>query len=657
MLMWCNDNRYFIIIDDIWDTSAWEMIKFAFMDSNCGSRVITTTRNAAVSKVCCYRDDELIHKMKPLSQGDSENLFYKRIFASKTGCPPEFEQVSREILKKCGGVPLAIITLASYLASNQNVKPEAQWHYLLKSMGHGLSNGGSMEQMKKILSLSYYDLPSHLKICVMYLSIFLEDCHIERGRLIRRWIAEGFIQGDNLFELGENYFNELVNRSIIQPINDYVGGIPAACCVHDIMLDLLCDLASEENFVTILNVIGKDTPSERKVRRLSLQKVDLKNNQLAARSISQVRSFTIFCPAINEMLPLSRFEVLRVLDLEDCNLVESGHLDLRCVGGLLSLRYLGLRNTKLREIPVEIGKLLFLQTLDLNGIDAIKLPASVVRLRNLMFLYLSQGIHMPVGYRKLTCLEQLRRPHFTEDDDPEELRYLTELRVLELGLPSSYPPQKLLILLESLGKLHKLQSIYIESYGERTDNFGDNFGNWVPSSPQLRVLQLKWWYKTMPTGISSLSLPLLTNLDIFVHQVRLEDIQVIGTLLALRILRLQSDVDTATEEERAADRSFMFSPDAFPCVKRCWFPQFLFAPRMFPQGAMPMVEDLWFGLLVSDILRDGDWDLCIRNFPLVRTVCIKLYGEEDDSQRYSEARAVVKRAATDHPNRPDAYTR
>jgi hypothetical protein len=66
---------------------------------------------------------------------------------------------------------------------------------------------------------------------------------------------------------------------------------------------------------------------------------------------------------------------------------------------------------------MEIRKLMFLQTLDLKGVDAKELPASVVQLRNLMYLYLSQSTDMPLGYRNLTSLEQLSSPHFTEDDD------------------------------------------------------------------------------------------------------------------------------------------------------------------------------------------------------------------------------------------------
>lgn len=639
--------RYFIVVDDIWDVTAWKTIRYALMGTECGSRIITTTRNINVSKECSSYNDDMVHNMEPLSNGDSQRLFYKRIFPGDNMCPPELQEVSMNILKKCAGVPLAIITIASHLASNQQIKSSSQWYVLLNSIGSGLTKGDTnFDEMKRILSFSYYDLPSHLKTCLLYLSTFPEDYIIDRDRLIRRWIAEGFIQGENLYEAGLSYFNELVNRSMIQPIyNDIVGGIHS-CRVHDIMLDLICDLASEENFVTIMDTIKLNTPLERKVRRLSIQKAELPTTQLATGSISQVRSFTIFRPVINQMLPLSRFEVLRVLDLQDCNLEECGHLSLSCVGNLLYLRYLGLRNTRLRKIPLDIGKLLFLQTLDLKGIDgnAEELPGSFVRLRNLMFLYLGCITYLPAGHKSLTSLRELRGAYFTQDSDLEELRYLTELRELKFRLPSKYPLEKVHIMLESLGKLHKLESLHIASDGENIDKMGDS----VPSSLGLNCLRLEGWYETMPTGISSSSLPLLSYLVICVHQVRLEDIQVLGTLPALRFVRLESDKDTCTEEERETERSFMLSKDAFPSATRCLFENVLFAPCMFPRGAMPMVQVLCFGLLVSDILSGGD--LFIRNLPSLQSVRIKLYGDERGSQKYSEARAAVERAVADHPN-------
>uniref|UniRef100_A0ACD5Z2A3 Uncharacterized protein n=1 Tax=Avena sativa TaxID=4498 RepID=A0ACD5Z2A3_AVESA len=441
---------------------------------------------------------------------------------------------------------------------------------------------------------------------------------------------------------------------MIQPIYNYFEGRIEGCRVHDIMLDLLCQLASEENFVTIMDVIKVETPFERKVRRLSIHKVDLRSTRLASSSISQVKSFTIFSHAINQMLPLSRFEVLRVLDLQDCNLEESGNLNLSCVGDLLHLRYLGLRDTKIHKIPTEIGKLLFLQTLDLQGVDgdAKDLPASIIWLRNMMFLYLNGYTYLPSGYRNLMSLRELREVNFTQDNDPEEFRYLTELRVLDILLPSMYPPEKLLILFESLGRLHKIPSLCILSLDKNIGNLVD----WVPSSVQLRLLQLEGWYETLPTRISSSSLPHLSHLIISVHQVRLEDIQVLGTLPVLRSVYLRSNYTITTVEERATKRLFILSPDAFSRAIVCSFRNVLFAPYMFPRGAMPMIQELQFGLLVSDILSGGgDWDLCIRNFPSLKSFVIKLHGEEERSKRHSEAMTAVMRVATDHPNHPRAY--
>ena len=149
--------------------------------------------------------------MEALSDDDSKRLFYKRIFSQESGCPLEFEQVSKKILKKCGGVPLAIITIASLLTSDLQVKHVDEWHVLLESIGSGLMEDPSVEEMVRILSFSYYDLPSHLKTCLLYLSMFPEDHEIKKDRLIWMWIAEGFIQSKkgktSLFEIGETYLD------------------------------------------------------------------------------------------------------------------------------------------------------------------------------------------------------------------------------------------------------------------------------------------------------------------------------------------------------------------------------------------------------------------------------------------------------------------
>ncbi|VAI70353.1 unnamed protein product [Triticum turgidum subsp. durum] len=436
------DKRYLIVIDDIWEEETWRFINCALWKNKLHSRVITTTRNVSVSEACLSSSDDMIHKMKPLSDEDSRILFHRRVFQSEEKCPKDLQAVSREILKKCGGVPLAIITISSLLVSNQRIKQKEEWMHVHSSMGRGVTEGGIVKDMKRILSLSYYDLPSHLKTCLLYLCIFPEDFEIERDWLIWRWLAEGFIQCDKeetrLFEIGESYFNELINRSLIQPAEINYEGTVVTCRIHDMVLDLICSLSSEENFISILDNDNWHAPNmQRKSRRLSLHNIKAKvqNHQFDSTSLSKVRTFAVFSLVTCDWLPsLSSFQFLRVLDLGNCGSNESSSgISLKYVGNLIHLRYLGLIYADVCELPMDIGKLQLLQTLNIRGTSIKELPSSVVQLRNLICLSVNYRVRLPKGMGSLMSLEVLQlvglssSPHIAE-----ELSHLTEVRTLSV---------------------------------------------------------------------------------------------------------------------------------------------------------------------------------------------------------------------------------
>jgi len=190
------NKRYFIVIDDIWDIMHWKIIKYALPDNNDGYKIITTSRILQVAEHAGGT-----YKMKPLSLNDSRKLLYRRIFGNenkdnnddKETCPDkDLAEVCDRILKKCASVPLAIITMARVLACK--VRNKMDWYEVYNSVGTGLENSLDVENMRKVLSFSYYDLPSHLRTCLLYLSVFPEDYEINKDRLIWMWIAEGFTQ-------------------------------------------------------------------------------------------------------------------------------------------------------------------------------------------------------------------------------------------------------------------------------------------------------------------------------------------------------------------------------------------------------------------------------------------------------------------------------
>ena len=112
------------MIDDIWSESAWDLVRSALPVNDNGSRIITTTRKKAVANKCCTGITAQMYEAKPLSDEDSQRLFFTRLFFSDDDCHPDLRKVSDDILKKCCGLPLAIISIAGLLANSSSNRPQ-----------------------------------------------------------------------------------------------------------------------------------------------------------------------------------------------------------------------------------------------------------------------------------------------------------------------------------------------------------------------------------------------------------------------------------------------------------------------------------------------------------------------------------------------------
>jgi Leucine-rich repeat (LRR) protein len=637
--------RYFIVIDDIWDILVWSVISFALPDDNDGYRILTTTRISDVAEQVGGP-----YKLKPLSLRNSRILFCTRIFGNecKGKCPNEqLTSVSERILKKCAGVPLAIITIASLLASKGRNKIE--WFKVFNSIGTGLENSLDLENMRKILSLSYYDLPSHLRTCLLYLSAFPEDYHIEKSRLIWLWMAEGFIQssmpGNILFDTGESYFYELMNRGMIRPVYKWYDSKTEYCCVlHDMVLDLICSLSCEENFVTILNNVDS-TSTSRKVRRLSLQNSKVDH---ATRSMAQVRSVVVFPSAIDLTLFLPSFTVLRVLDIQDC-LISQG-CSLKYLGNLLQLRYLGLKHTSIATLPEEIGNLQFLQTLDITRNIITSLPSTIIQLKHLMCLRIDVGTVVPTGIGRLTSLEVLEMVCIGNSTDTiEDLGLLTELRSMGIVCDTKWNKSLDKSLVKSLNKLQRIRSLYINLSGECY------LDAWVAplhlyefdAEPRL----MRSWFSRLPAWLNPSVLLDLSSLSIAVNELQQEDLGILGRLPALR--KLDMVVRIQNYETQA---SLVVGAHSFPCLVQFLLQGRSIQPLVFQQGAMPRLARLYFPQCSREEVRkatdsNSSFHLDLRNLPSLQNVTIDLQCYCSTSE-LQEVKAALRHLTEIHPNHP-----
>ncbi|KAK2997161.1 hypothetical protein RJ639_025038 [Escallonia herrerae] len=387
--------RYVVVFDDVWTSNILHALYGLLPDEGLGSRVILTTRNEQIASSSFGVKTSVLH-VKPLKLGDAWDLFCMKAFSSypNVSCPKELQNVALALVEKCGGLPLAILSLGG-LMSSKTLKSE--WENCYSSLNLELSNNPDLEIVKSVLFLSFNDLSYQLKRCFLYCCIFPEDYQIRRKRLIRLWIAEGFVEqvrGKTPERLAEDYLMELVQRSMLQVVMRNTSGRAKVCKMHDLMRELALSASEKENFCLVYD--GQQASEEiNGARRLSIQTsgIDLKS----FKGLSSLRSFFVFCTSMtsSSSIPtfLSRFKLLRVLDLEDVAVEKLPH----SVVDLFNLRYLNLRGTQIKKLPKSIARLENLLTLDIRDSEVRTLPAGIMRLQKLRHLIMYRYNPFSIG--------------------------------------------------------------------------------------------------------------------------------------------------------------------------------------------------------------------------------------------------------------------
>eukprot|EP00268_Persea_americana_P018912 TRINITY_DN1970_c0_g1_i3.p1 TRINITY_DN1970_c0_g1~~TRINITY_DN1970_c0_g1_i3.p1 ORF type:complete len:852 (+),score=107.12 TRINITY_DN1970_c0_g1_i3:304-2859(+) len=423
--------KYLVVIDDIWSIDAWDYLKLILPDTGQSkSRVMLTTR---IKHVALHADPvSLPHEMRLLNNYEGWELFMKKVFPGENpsaACPSELEKTGREILAKCGGLPLTILVLGGLLAGKE--KTFREWSNVLESVSRHLTEISA--SCMQILALSYWDLPYYLKPCFLYLGLFPEDYEINSSKLIRLWIAEGFIeQRDGMAEdVGEDYLEELACRSMIEVVAKKSNGLVDKCRVHDLLLDVSISEASQQNFFKIY-LDSNTSSSSTSVRRLAFHgNADV--YETSKSSNESLRSVLYFS---DSEVPLSKLlntrpKLLRVLKADFVDFSKEALP--KDIGVFAHLRYLEIGyspSDRVRlPLPPSIGDLSNLQTLYVWG-SANSLPKEISNLkqlrhlqalgydidghpqlenlRNLCTLYIRAGNWMEDGFDKLTNLRELQ---------------------------------------------------------------------------------------------------------------------------------------------------------------------------------------------------------------------------------------------------------
>ncbi|KAM0028411.1 putative P-loop containing nucleoside triphosphate hydrolase [Helianthus debilis subsp. tardiflorus] len=236
--------RYLIIIHDIWSCKAWDDVGQCFPNDNNGSRVLVTTRLTEVASHASQGG--FTHNLQHLTQDQSWELLCRKTFRGYE-CPESLTEPGKRIAKKCGGLPLALVVIAGLLEKEE--KRKDLWENIAERVGSYIINDpkGCLDT----LALSYDHLPCHLKKCFLYVGGFPEDYKIQVRKLIRLWIAEGFIEEPHersWEEEAEYYLMDLIDRNLLIVAGKSSNGGVKSCLMHDLLREVCLKKACEENF-------------------------------------------------------------------------------------------------------------------------------------------------------------------------------------------------------------------------------------------------------------------------------------------------------------------------------------------------------------------------------------------------------------------------
>ncbi|XP_072974688.1 disease resistance protein RGA2-like isoform X2 [Typha angustifolia] len=330
--------RYLIVLDDWWndDPQKWNDFKQVLQDGKGDSKIIVTTRNERVSSIM---SDEAPHKLKFLSDDVCSKLFQQRAFGSDGARDQNLVSIGEKIVEKCQGVPLTANALGGMLRFKSG---EDAWKEVLHSELWELKKeeGGRQSENEIIssLKLSYQYMPSPLKLCFVYCSLYPKAFELDKDMLIQQWIAQRFIQKEHV---GDYYVNYLLAISFLEETKEETYKM------HDLVYDLATSIAGDE--VSVLeagkspkinpeecryaSMIEYHQPSElqrdlpRKVRALHFQECrNLWEIPYSIGRLQKLHSLNL-CGCINlKSLPesMGNHMELRILDIQRCGmLIES----------------------------------------------------------------------------------------------------------------------------------------------------------------------------------------------------------------------------------------------------------------------------------------------------------------------------------------------
>ncbi|XP_019198243.1 PREDICTED: putative late blight resistance protein homolog R1A-4 [Ipomoea nil] len=238
--------RYLIVLDNLWDNSAWQHIERCFPRGDRNRILITTTHfnEKSYAGIKFFK-----HNMVFLDPKESWDLFCN-ILSPKESMAPKFEKIRSEVLEKCEGLPQLIVEVAKRLSKCNNIQQE--WKKIEKEV----ELLGVLD--RSVLARIYNQLSKYVNVCFLYFGVFPKRSEISVKTLIRLWVAEGFVElleHKELENVAYEYLKVLVDRNLVFISRWSSNGKIKTCKMHGSLHTFCVGEAQKGGILCAVNIM------------------------------------------------------------------------------------------------------------------------------------------------------------------------------------------------------------------------------------------------------------------------------------------------------------------------------------------------------------------------------------------------------------------
>ncbi|KAL8228882.1 hypothetical protein R6Q57_013782 [Mikania cordata] len=200
--------KVLVIMDDLWKVFDLKDVGLSPLPN--GFKLLFTSRYKSVCTQMGVRNDS-IFDVGFLNYEDAKTLFF-RVVGISDGDDPSLQRIGEDIVKRCGGLPIAIVTIAKSLTDNI---PEA-WKKALRRLEE--DDLTDLEVIThRIFDMSYQNLEDDDDRAIFLLSaLFPDDFDISTEDLLRYGWGLNFLKLQRLYQSQEAIRKSALTTSYAQ---------------------------------------------------------------------------------------------------------------------------------------------------------------------------------------------------------------------------------------------------------------------------------------------------------------------------------------------------------------------------------------------------------------------------------------------------------